>query len=133
MDEDLKNLPAIIFTSDVDWDPTIYDSCPDELVTEEFEIGLYSDNFTSKVNCKISIFESAWDYETFDLGDFYQFDDPNLHSCIRYAHLHAQDKLSQGPMVNMYKPHKILPSNPDFEKLRPNFGWLPAETVKNTI
>ena len=57
LDEDLKNLPAIIFTSDVDWDPTIYDSCPDELVTEEFEVGLYSDNFTSRENCEISIFE----------------------------------------------------------------------------
>ena len=33
----------------------------------------------------------------------------------------------------MFKPHKILPSNPDFEKLRPNFGWLPKDVVKATI
>ena len=68
-----------------------------------------------------------------DLGDFYQFDDPNLLSCIRYAHLNALDNLSRGPMLSMFKPHKILPSNPDFEKLRPNFGWLPKDVVKATI
>ena len=33
-------------------------------------------------------------------------------------------------MLDLYKPHKILPKNLDFEKLFPNFGWLPAETVK---
>ena len=36
-------------------------------------------------------------------------------------------------MLSMFKPHKILPSNPDFEKLRPNFGWLPKDVVKATI
>ena len=36
-------------------------------------------------------------------------------------------------MIDLYKPHKILPKNLDFEKLHPNFGWLPTETVKNTI
>ena len=36
-------------------------------------------------------------------------------------------------MLNLFKPHKILPKDPDFEKLRTNFAWLPAKTVQDTI
>ena len=36
-------------------------------------------------------------------------------------------------MLNLFKPHKILPKDPDYEKLRHNFAWLPAKTVRETI
>ena len=30
-------------------------------------------------------------------------------------------------------PRKILPENPDFEKLRPYFGWVPLERIQATL
>ena len=68
-----------------------------------------------------------------DLGDLYAYDNPNLYSCIMYAYLHVKNKLACGPMLNSFKPYKILPKDLDFEKLRPNFAWIPAKTVKETI
>jgi len=38
---------------------------------------------------------------------------------------------SQGTLV--YKPKSILASKPDYEVLRPYFGWIPTQRVKDTI
>ena len=89
--------------------------------------------FIDSDNREINLHATQWQDLDVNLGDFYAYDDPNLYSCIRYAHLHAKDKLVHGPMLNLFKPHKILPKDPDFEKLRPNFAWLPAKTVKKPL
>ena len=65
----------------------------------------------------IELYATNWQGLDVDLGDFYAYDDPNLYSYIWYAHLHAKNKLACGPMLNLFKPHKILPKDPDFEKL----------------
>ena len=36
--------------------------------------------------------------------------------------------------AHMYHINKsILPKHPDYKQLQPNFGWLPIETIKNTL
>ena len=71
---------------------------------------------------EIDLYTTNWQSSEVDLGDLYAYNDPNLYSCIQYAHLHAKDKLAHSPILNLFKPHKILPKDPDFEKLQPNFA-----------
>ena len=120
-------------TADISWDPTIFDNHHEQVIKEEFVTSENSDVFIDSNTREIDLYATNWQSSDVDLGDFYAYDDPNLYGCIRYAHLHAKDKLARGPILNLFKPHKILPKDPDFEKLRPNFAWLPAKTVQDTI
>ena len=88
-DKDLATLPAVFMTADTEWDPSIYDNYHDICQQEDLEEDSESDTFQSHKSQEIRIFETCWDYNELDLGDFYQYDDPNIYSCIRYAHLHA--------------------------------------------
>ena len=90
-------------------DPSIYDNYHDICQQEDMEEDSESDTFQSTKSQEIGFFESCWDFNEIDLGDFYQYDDHNIFSCIRYAHLHAQDQSNHNPMLDLYKPHKILP------------------------
>ena len=112
---------------------SIFDNNHEQVIKEEFVISENSDVFIDSDTREIDLYATNWQSLDVDLGDLYAYDDPNLYSCIRYAHLHAKDKLACGPMLNLFKPHKILPKDPDFEKLQSNFTWLPATTVKETI
>ena len=44
---------------------------------------------------------------TLDIGDIFSYDDLNIHSCIRYAHLNAKDTLARSSMLDLFKPHKF--------------------------
>ena len=120
-------------TSDCEWDPTIFDNSHDDSIYDSINFQNNQNSQEDNQNSQYDLFSSAWEYNDIDLGDFYQYDNPNIYSCIRYAHLHTKDTLSSNPILDLYCPHKILPKKPNCEKLRPNFGWLPAEVVKNTI
>ena len=109
-DKDLESFPAVFMTADNEWNPSIYDNYHDLLVQEASEISTETDTFQSRNSQDIAIFETSWEYNDFDLGNSYQYNDSNIHSCIRYAHLKAQDKASRRSMIDLYKPHKILPT-----------------------
>ena len=90
-DKDLATLPAVFMTADTEWDPSIYDNYHDICQQDDLEEGSENEIFQSTNSQEIGIFETCWENSKLDLGDFYQYDDPNIYSCIRYAHLCAQD------------------------------------------
>ena len=58
-------------------------------------------------------------------GEFFDFKELSVYSVLHDA------GTSLPGTVN--PPKRILPKQPDFSKLRPYFGWLPAERIKATI
>ena len=76
MDKDLATLPAVLITSDTEWDPSIYDNYHDISHKDSLETESENDLFTSTKSQEIGIFETCWDYSNINLGDFYQYDDP---------------------------------------------------------
>ena len=114
-EKDLEIYPAIFMTADMEWDPTIFDNTHEPIIKEQFVNQEDSDIFIDHGSQNLDIHATEWQSQDVDLGDMYVYDDPNLYNCIRYAHLHAKDKLSCGPMLNLFKPHKISPKDPDYE------------------
>ena len=76
LDEDLATLPAIFMTADSEWDPSIYDNYHDICQQNDLPEDSESDTFQSLKSQEIGIFETYWEYNELDLGDFYQYDDP---------------------------------------------------------
>ena len=77
-DKDLSTLPAVLMTADTGWDPSIYDNYHDICQQEELEEDSESDTFQSIKSQETGIFETCWEYNELNLGDFYQYNDPNI-------------------------------------------------------
>ena len=60
--------------------------------------------------------------------------DPRIDECgnIHTRNIHTLSILSDTPTVSI-KKHDQQPTNIDYDKLKPYFGWVNAETIKNTF
>jgi hypothetical protein len=52
----------------------------------------------------------------------------NLHSILQ-----LDDNLPPDPTVMYRGPKSILPKDPDFQALRPNFGWVNVDLIRDTL
>ena len=96
--------PAIFMTADISWDPTIFDNHHEQVIKEEFITSENSDVFINSDTREIDLYATNWQSLDVDLGDLYAYDDPNLYSCIRYAHLHAKDTCPQSNVKFIQAP-----------------------------
>jgi hypothetical protein len=103
-DDELAMLPHIIMTADVEWNPNIYDHTIDNM-------------------------ETFYD-ETLDVVDYDHNFNPNGEYKHRTIGFHELD----GDMVAQHC-FAISPNNtkPDFQLLRPLFGWFPTDTIRRTF
>jgi len=102
-DEEMDELPHVTMTSDEPWDPSIYD--------EEGRTDVVVEDCDMTPSTSDGQ-EALWDMNAL------------INRCILAC---------KGKTVFLYTPKSILPKNPDFDKLRPLFAWIPASRVKDTI
>jgi hypothetical protein len=131
-EEEIGLLPHVVMTSDVDWDPSLYDNVIEDMdafhdPTLDFidhdnpfnEYGEYR-------NCTIAMHTLIEGEEEFFVActflDFHDMVDDLLDT------LHP-DKVNNTYTISLTTvEHKA-----NFNLLHPLFGWAPAETLKKTI
>ena len=104
---EMDQLPHVILTSDKSWDPNSLDSEPEG--DEFFEAQAEEE-------------EDVWVDCDDDYGEHFEEHELNIFQCLQ-----ANNTGTVRP------PRKILPAKPNFESLRPYFGWVSAERVKATL
>ena len=116
-DEDMK-LPHIILTADMDWDPRCMDHTFTDAngeVTDEYhdalsDTGKFFENFDQRVTLTGEMIHP--DDDEYD----FHFLDPRERAASHLAN-----------------NHKTKLKEPDYEALRPNFGWATIEMIKKTF
>ena len=75
-----------------------------------------------------------WDLTKYDSGKYPKSDLPEEVPEIQDEETDLEENvLACLESITLYKPKSRLPSNPDFDKLRPLFGWVPVPRIKDTI
>ena len=129
--EELSSLPHIIMTSDVDWDPSMYDNVMDDI--EKFHDTTAHDhddeNFDQYGEYRhrtIATHTTLPEEEFFDAIEHIAFDDL-VDDLIDTVHPES--------VSDVYDIHltDIKQVKANFELLRPLFGWAPANTIKKTF
>ena len=116
-DQDMK-LPHIILTADMDWDPRCMDHTFTDAngeVTDEYHdalsnTGKFFENFDQRVTLTGEMIHP--DDDEYD----FHFLDPRERAASHLAN-----------------NHKTKLKEPDYEALRPNFGWATIEMIKKTF
>jgi hypothetical protein len=150
-DTEWDALPHVILTSDMDWDPSVlnhtldddehwYDAICDleqRPYTSMFDHeGDYLGRVTVQAAAHLSSSAciSSSDYcEVFtDALATVPSDDINvvIEHCVFHATLHSFEA-QLAPDAN--RPRTVTTRAPDYEALRPYFGWLPINVVKETF
>jgi hypothetical protein len=118
-------------TSDVDWDPSLYDNIIENI--EEFHDTSVDDhedpNFDQYGEYRhrtVATHTTLPDAEFFDAMEYIEFDDfvEDLIDVVNPEGFHD---------VYVVNDTDIKQVKPNFELLRPLFGWTPAETIKKTF
>jgi len=137
-DDEWDTLPHVILTSDVDWDPTVLDHDLDD--DEEWYDAisdLQSDpttnlfdefgNYRKRVVVQETAYFDALEYEEPSTDDV-------VDECVmrRTLELYEHEVNDKGPPYEAAGP-KVKKREPDYEALRPMFGWLPTDTIKRTF
>jgi hypothetical protein len=128
-DDELNNLAHVVFTSDIDWDPTIADN---DLPLEEWLDALMEEKLLPGVN----------DYGDliFDDQGYYR-SDPILINELELLCTHRngtclgdQESIIEN-IEDKYRANNLHTStnDPDFEALRPKFAWLPVDVIQKTF
>jgi hypothetical protein len=128
---ELSSLPHIIMTSDVDWDPKQYDITFDEI--EQFQD-------TSQVDFAHKHFDQYGEYRHQTVATRSLVSEEEFFDALEYFKVtdivdDIIDMLRPDNVQSTYAAHliNITPAPPNFELLRPLFGWTPAYTIKRTF
>ncbi|HET7637806.1 MAG TPA: hypothetical protein VFK47_03615, partial [Ktedonobacteraceae bacterium] len=106
-DFELENLPHVVLTSDDTWDPTVFDNEVDP------------DSWTHEV-------PPPYDDLRFNEVGEYNLRIRNLDIVSHLDHTVVYKELYA------YK-HEVKSKEPNYEDLRPNFGWAPIDVIKRTF
>jgi hypothetical protein len=129
--DEVANLPHLIMTADVDWDPCICDNNIDDM--EQFydaEMDAVSDSpfdqFGDYRHRTIATHIIEPEAEFFDATEILSYDD-------RVDNFF--DALHPNEVQMVYDINTITVSTkpPDFDLIRPLFGWAPSDTIKRTF
>jgi hypothetical protein len=130
-DEELSLLPHIIMTADLDWDPSTYDNDIDDL--EKFHDTSIDDNehehfdqYGEYRHRTVATHSTLPEEEFFDAIEYIDFDDlvDDLFDTIH------PERVNDIYEIQLTDVSKV---KPNFELLRPLFGWAPADTIKRTF
>jgi len=114
-DDELTQLPHVLMTSDDPWDPHSLDSEPDDL--HFFNAEMAED------------IEEDWVECSDDYGEVFNEHELNVTACLRAVHTAVRSVFTGA----VKPPRSILPKKPNYDALRPYFGWTTAERVKATL
>jgi hypothetical protein len=118
-------------TSDVDWDPSLFDNDIDDMetfhdTTEDVVDHGHFDQYGEYRHRTVATHTTISEEEFFDAIEFIDFDDlvDNL-----------MDDVHPDVVNDVYDINNVDVSQvkPNFELLRPLFGWAPADTIKRTF
>jgi hypothetical protein len=104
-DTELDELPHVILTSDLDWDPDSLDNVIDPNDSDWYPYEPFEDPYGS---------HSFYHRGTFQHRDFHLL-------------------LASSPPSITVSTTTMVDQEPDFESLRPKFGWCPTEIIKHTF
>jgi hypothetical protein len=128
-DEELSLLPHIIMTSDVVWDPSLFDNNNDNIQefydpVEEIPEHEYNfDQYGEYRHCTVATHNVIPEEEFFDANEFVDYDDL-VDDLVDNLHL---ESVSVTYDINLTNIAKV---KPNFALLRPLFGWAPTETIQ---
>jgi len=129
-DQELADLPHVVLTADVDWDPKLSDT------------DLHIDQWANKLldlDPKAFPNPRAYGNPEFDAQGYYRsqqvFQLSILDSVldIEKSNLTVDDLIDKLDVTYAAYPQHVVPTEPDFEALRPNFAWLPTDIIKKTF
>jgi hypothetical protein len=130
-DAELSSLPHIIMTSDVYWDLKQYDLTFNEI--KQF-------HDTSMVDYEHEHFDQYGEYQHRTVANHDITMEEELLDAMEYLDVpdivdDIIDSIYPNSVRNTYAVHlnNVKPAPPNFELLRPLFGWTPADTVKRTF
>jgi replicative superfamily II helicase len=128
---ELSYLPHIIMTSDVNCDPKQYDITFDEI--EKF-------HDTSQVDFEHEHFDQNGEYCHRTVATHSIVSEEEFFDALKYFEVadivdDIIDTLRPDNVCSTYVAHlsNVTPASPNFELLRPLFGWTPADTIKRTF
>ena len=125
MDIKLDELPQVVLTSDMDWDPSVVDNDLDQWPDAQMEL----DNLPGINDCGDLIFDDQGYYRDVTVKTAIFYDSYQCTS--EYCDLEdIVDNIERKYRVN---PHEVSQNDPDFEALRPNFAWAPVDVIKRTF
>ena len=118
---EIDSLPHVVLTSDLEWDPSVLDVDSDDMISTTSDddgeyieprfdaTGLYNKRVIQQLNI-------LSDTGVFDLSDCA---DPSTWDVTNHT-------------TSISAPRKES-KEPNYEALRPNFGWAPADIIKRTF
>jgi hypothetical protein len=122
-DKEWEDLPHVLFTADADWDPTVLDHDLDE--DEE-----WFDALTDLPEGTTDpLFDERGDYRHCTIVNHAITLDHQLETNIELEnHIIPTEHF----LLEAYE-RQVTVKEPDYEALRPNFGWQSTKTVRNTF
>jgi hypothetical protein len=139
-DAEWETLPHVIWTGDVDWDPSVLDHTLDD---DQHWFNAISDLEAQPFTSLFDEFDDyrkriiVQDVEITDLDDpILPFSDAAdiLDDYVDHVVYRAScsDLLVHHGTL-MPSPRLVSPKLPDYERLRPFFGWMPTDVIKRTF
>ena len=130
-DNELATLPHIVMTSDVDWDPRLYDHNIDDLdafhdTSEDFVIHDTFDQYGEYRHRTVATHHVDPPDDFFDAVEYVNVDDV-IDDIVDTLSLATTDNL-----LGINATH-TTPAQSDFQLLRPLFGWFPADLIQRTF
>jgi hypothetical protein len=130
-EDELSSLPHIVMTSDMEWDPSKYDKNIYDIEKfhdpgEDDHKEYHFDQHGEYCHLTVANHHTYWEEEFYDACEFLYFDD-QVDDLLDTVH---PDAVSDIYGVNSSEVSKVTPN---YELLRPLFGWAPADTIKRTF
>ncbi len=147
-DEEWDTLPHVILTGDADWDPGMLDqdlddneACfdaisdlpPDKPPSAFDEVN----DYTKWVVVQSHDVLYSWDTSQHIVDACVMMHTYQAHAgnncCISEHHDSNDTALKDQPPLYESHAHEVSKHPPDYQSLRPMFGWLPANLIKQTF
>ena len=162
-DKEWDDLPHVFLTSETQWDPSILDFDPEEQMDWEHDLAdieanphtnLFDQfgNYRQRITVQYaSYLQHATTDELADYVDRCVFhshsmaleretkadDDPQPYLINAFQHeqdgSNEAEEIHQNPDEKIMSPRKVTTKAPDYEKLRPMFGWMTSGTIQRTF
>ena len=112
---EMEQFPQVLMTSDMPWNPQDLDAEPED--TDFLDTVEHEDDHDDWVDCDE------------DYGETFSEHELNVTSCLRAVNTSTWHALAGA----IKPPRAILPKKPNFDALRPYFGWISSDKVKATL
>jgi hypothetical protein len=130
-ENELRSLPHIIMTADVEWDPILYNNGINDIKK------LHDTSVDDNENEHFNQYGEYWNRTVATLT---VLPEEEFFDCIKYIEFEYQvddvmDTIYPKSVCDIYDINltDVIKLKPNFELLHPLFGWAPADTSKKTF